>query len=83
MLRASLPKRSTNVLKDSPSSWRMLMSTREVRSCGFDVANYAPNWYDKVSKQSMENGARRVNQLKAAPLRDVGNTLQKMASSKV
>ena len=38
---------------------------------------------DKVSKQSTESGTRQVNQLRVAPFRDVGNTLQKITSSEV
>jgi len=38
---------------------------------------------DHVSKQSIELGGNRVNQLSAGPFRDVGNTRQRIASSEV
>ena len=46
----------------------------DVRWCGRLVVNWAPNLVASVSKQSMEHVGKQVNQLKVAPLRDVGNT---------
>jgi len=42
-----------------------------------------PKWVTNVSKQSIKLGGNRVNQLRAGPFRDVGNTRQRIASSKV
>jgi len=47
------------------------------------VANCALNFMTKVSKQSMESIGSFVNQFRATPFREVGNTRQKRASSAV
>jgi len=61
----------------------MLTRAKEVRWRGLLVANCVPKWATSVSKQSMDHGGRRVNQLKIEPFRDVGNTRQKIVSSHV
>lgn len=73
----------TKVLKESPFSWRIPTRAMEVRWCGWLVANYVSNLDISVMKLSMEKGGSFLNQLKAPPLRDVGNTRHMTASSVV
>jgi len=47
------------------------------------VANCVPNLATSVSKQFIEFGGSFVNQLKAPPLKEVGNTRHRTASSDV
>ena len=77
------PKHSINSRKDSPFSCHIFTNAREVRWCGLLVANWMPKRVTNVSKQSIELGGNRVNQLSAGPFRDVGNTRQRIASSEV
>jgi len=83
MLNATLLNLSTKVLRDSPFSWRMPTRAMEVRWCDRLVANWVSNFVTRVAKLSMELGESLVNQLRAAPFSDVGNTRYKTASSDV
>ena len=69
-----LPSLSMNSLSDSPFSCRMLTRAMEDRWCGQLVVNCIPNLGTRVSKQSMEYRGSLVNQLKAPPFSEVGNT---------
>ena len=77
------PNCSINSRNDSPFSCRIFTNAREVRWCGLLVVNCMPKWVANVSKQSIEMGGNRVNQLSAGPCRDVGKTRQRIASSEV
>jgi len=70
-------------LKVSDFSCRIFTKAIEVRWCGRLVVNCAPNLVASVSKQSMDWAGSRVNQLKAAPLSEVGNIRHHNASSAV
>ena len=62
---------------------RIFTNAKEVRWCGLLVANCMPKRVANVSKQSIELGGNRVNQLSAGPFRDVGKTRQRIASFEV
>jgi len=83
MFIATLLNLSTKVIKDSPFSWRMPTRAMEVRWCGRLVGNWVSNFATSVTKLSMELGESLVNQLRAAPFKDVGNTQHNTASSEV
>ena len=72
-----------DILSDSHFSCRMLTRAMEDRWCDQLVANCVPNLDTKVSKQSMEVGGSLVNQLKAPPFSEVGNTQHRTTMSKV
>ena len=74
MFRATLPNFSMNSQRDSPFSWQMPTRAIEVRGCSRLVVNRVPNLDTRVSKQSMNFGGSLVNQLKAHPFSEVGNT---------
>ena len=77
------PNYSINSRRDSPFYCRIFINAREVRWCGLLVANCMPKRVANVSKQLIELGGNRVNQLSAGPFRDVGKTRQRIASSEV
>jgi len=83
MLIATLLNLSTKVLRDSPFSWLMPTRAMDARWCGLLVANWVSNFIMRVAKLSMELGGSLVNQLRAAPFSDVGNTWHNTASSEV
>ena len=64
-------------------SCRMLTKVMDVRWCGLLIANWAPNFVTRVSKQFMDLGGKRVNQLRFASFREVWKSLQKIMSSDV
>ena len=74
ILNATFPKRCINNMSDSPFSCLIFTKAIEVKWCGWLVANCTPNFSTSVSKQSMDNSGKRVNQLKVAPFKVVGNT---------
>ena len=83
MFRVTLLNLSMNNLRDSRFSWWMWTRTIEVRCCSRLVVKCVPNLEAKVSKQLMEFGGSLVNQLKALPFSEVGNTQHSTTLSKV
>jgi len=83
IIKDIFPNRSINSHRDSPFSCRIFTNAKEVRWCGLLMANCMPKRVANVSKQSIELGGNRVNQLSAGPFRDVGKTRQRIASSEV
>ena len=81
MLRATLPNLSMNIRRDSPLSCLMFTNATDVMWWGLLVIKCAPNMATKVSKESIDWGGSQVNQLSAAPFREVGKTLQYMLPS--
>jgi len=72
MPRATCLNLAMKDLRDSPFSCRMFTSATDVICCGLLVANWATNLAFKVTKESIDPGGKRVNQLSAAPSRRLG-----------
>ena len=83
MLIVTFPNLLMKVLKDSPFSWRMPTKAMEVRWCDRLVANCVSNMDISVAKLSTELGGSFVNQLKAPPFSNVGNTQHRTVSFEV
>jgi len=83
ILNAILSNRFMKARNDSLFSCLTLTKADEVSWRGRLVKNCNLNLEARVWKQSTEFGSKRINQLSASPLRELGNTRQKRASSDV
>jgi len=70
---ACFPNLSMNARSDSPLSCLTLRRVKDVKWCGLLVANWVLKSPTKISKQSIERGGRRVNQVNVTTLQ--GNEL--------
>jgi len=75
------PNLSMNFWRDSWSACRSLARAAYVIQCDRLVAYYALKCLTRVSKLSMDLGGSPPYQVNAAPLRDIGKTRHRIASS--